>query len=229
MHYESPTYDNLGARPRVSDKGDGNPWEEYRKKMDTEMFKKHEELEYREPAESDTKQHNFPEDNQGQFEDYEPEESTPNKPNYPSMESFYNKESMKLDQNFTSIKKTRNQENLHHQWGDIDNYQETEVENTTPIRNRVVFNTKFHKNFPTQRQDQPNRSFQSENQDHQRFQRPPPNMEKDKIIKEINKMGINQRSNTQQDLHEQETNRKAIEGIRESFMEKEQTKHNEKN
>ena len=48
-------------------------------------------------------------------------------------------------------------------------------------------------------------------------------MEKDKIIKEINKMGINQRSNTQQDLHEQETNRKAIEGIRESFMEKEQT------
>ena len=48
-------------------------------------------------------------------------------------------------------------------------------------------------------------------------------MEKDKIIKEINKMGINQRSNNQQDLHEQETNRKAIEGIRESFMEKEQT------
>ena len=48
-------------------------------------------------------------------------------------------------------------------------------------------------------------------------------MEKDKIIKEINKMGINQRPNTQQDLHEHETNRKAIEGIRESFMEKEQT------
>merc|ERR1712208_56721 len=107
--------------------------------------------------------------------------------------------------------------------GDTDNYPDTEVENTTPIRNRVVFNTKYHNKFLPQRQDQPNRSFQSENQDQQRFQRPPQNMEKDKIIKEINKMGINQRSNNQQDLHEQETNRKAIEGIRESFMEKEQT------
>ena len=135
------------------------------------------------------------------------------------MESFCNTE--KLDQNITNIKKTTDQENLYHQWGATDNYQETEFENTTPIRNRVVFNTKYHNNVLPQRQDQPNRSFQSENQDQQRFQRPPPNMEKDKIIKEINKMGINQRSNTQQDLHEQETNRKAVEDMRESFKERE--------
>ena len=148
----------------------------------------------REPKESYIKQHSFPEDNQGQFENWEQEGSTPNKSNFPSMESFCNTE--KLDQNITSIKKTTDQENLYHQWGDIDNYQETVVEDTTPIRNRVVFNTKYHKNFTPQRQDQPNRSFQSGNQDQHRFQVPPPNMEKDKIIKEINKMGINQRSNT---------------------------------
>ena len=38
-HYESPTYDNLGARPRVSDKRDGNAREEYRKKQDRESPK----------------------------------------------------------------------------------------------------------------------------------------------------------------------------------------------
>ena len=76
--------------------------EDYRKEMDKEMYKKHEELEYKEPRESYTKQQNFSEDNQGQFQDYEQEESTPNKPNYPDMESFCNTE--KPDQNITTIK-----------------------------------------------------------------------------------------------------------------------------
>ena len=38
--------------------------------------------------------------------------------------------------------------------------------------------------------DQPNRNFQAGNQERPRFQVPPPNMERDMIIKEINKMGI---------------------------------------
>ena len=114
-HYENPdSYDNLGARPRMSNKMDVNQREEYRKEMDKEMYKKHEELEYKEPKESYTKKQNFPEDNQGQFQDYEQEESTPNKPNFPSMESFCNTE--KLDQNITSIKKTTDKENFYHQW-----------------------------------------------------------------------------------------------------------------
>ena len=35
-------------------------------------------------------------------------------------------------------------------------------------------------------------------------------------------MGINQKSTTQQDLHDQETNRKAVEEMRQSFKAKEQ-------
>ena len=121
----------------------------------------------------------------------------------------------------------------------------------------MIFNTKFHKNLPTPRQDQqnrslhsgnqeqhrfqeqpnrsfqsgyqdqhrfhdqPNRNFQAGNQERPRFQVPPPNMERDMIIKEINKMGINQRSTTQQDLYDQETNRKAVEEMRQSFIAKE--------
>ena len=207
------------------------------------MYKKHEELEYKEPRESYTKKQNFPEDNQGQFQDYEQEESTPNKPNYPDMESFCNTE--KPDQNITSIKKTTDKENFYHQWSDIDNHQETAVEDTTPIRNRVVFNTKYHKNLPPPKQDQQNRSFQSGNQDQHRFHDqsnrsfqpgnqdrskfkvPPPNMERDMIIKEINKMGINHKSNTQQDLHDQETSRKAVEEMRKSFIAKEKANKEE--
>ena len=243
-HYENPdSYVNLGARPRMSNKIDVNQKEKYRIEMNKEMYKKHEELEYKEPRESYTKQQNFPEDNQGQFQDYEQEESTPNKPNYPDMESFCNTE--KPDQNITNIKKTTDKEIFYHQWSDIDNHQETAVEDTTPIRNRVVFNTKYHKNLPPPRQDQqnrsfqsgnqdqhrfhdqPNRSFQPGNQDRPRFQVPPPNMERDMIIKEINKMGINHKSNTQQDLHDQETSRKAVEEMRKSFIAKEKANKEE--
>ena len=222
---------------------DVNQREEYRIEMKKEMYKKHEELEYKEPRESYTKKQNFPEDNQGQFQDYEQEESTPNKPNYPDMESFCNTE--KPDQNITTIKKTTDKENFYHQLSDIDNHQETAVEDTTPIRNRVVFNTKYHKNLPPPRQDQQNRSFQSGNQDQHRFhdqsnrsfqpgnqdrprfQVPPPNMERDMIIKEINKMGINHKSNTQQDLHDQETSREAVEEMRKSFIAKEKANKEE--
>ena len=129
-------------------------------------------MEYKKPRESYTKKQNFPEDNQGQFQDYEQEESTPNKPNFPSMENFCNTE--EPDQNITSIKKTTDKENFYHQWSNIDNHQETIVEDTTPMKNtRVVFNTKYHKNLPPPRQDQQNRSLHSGNQEQHRFQEQP--------------------------------------------------------
>ena len=213
-------------------------------------------MEYKKPRGSYTEKQNFQADTQGQFQDYEKEESTPNKTNFPSMESFCNTE--EPDKNITSIKKTTDQDNFYHQWSNIDNQHETIVEDTTPMKNtRMIFNTKFHKNLPTPRQDQQNRSLHSGNkeqvrfhdqqnrsfqtgyqdqhrfhnqlnrnsqpgnQDRTRFQVPPPNMERDMVIKEINKMGINQKSTTQQDLHDQETNSEAVEEMRQSFKEKE--------
>ena len=62
--------------------------------------------------------------------------------------------------------------------------------------------------------DQTNRNPQHGNQERPRYQVPPPNMERDMVINEIHRMGINQKSTTQQDLNDQETNRRAVEEMR---------------
>ena len=47
-------------------------------------------------------------------------------------------------------------------------------------------------------------------------------MEKDNIIEGLNKVGFNQSYKTQEQLHEEETNRKAMKDMQESYIEKEQ-------
>ena len=47
-------------------------------------------------------------------------------------------------------------------------------------------------------------------------------MEMDNIIGKLNKVGFNQSYKTQEKLHEEETNRKAMKDMQESYMEREQ-------
>ena len=77
---------------------------------------------------------------------------------------------------------------------------------------RVIFNTKY--------QFQLNKTPQHGNQDKPRFHVPPPNMQRDMVINEMHRMGIN-KSNTQQDVNDHETNRKAVEEMRQTFIAKE--------
>ena len=194
--------------------------EDYRKEMNKEMYKKHEEMEYKQPIEPYEERQTYQEDSQGQFQNYKQQESTPNKPDIPGMEFFCNEE--ELDRNMTNIRKPTDIEDINHQWNDEDSLQQTINEDTTQKQNtRVIFNTKYHKNMPIPRQDHLNRAPQHGNQDKHRFQVPPHNMQRDMVIYEMQRMGINQKSTTQQDLDDQQTNRKAIEEMRQSFIAKE--------
>ena len=83
-----------------------------------------------------------------------------------------------------------------------ENYPETETENINQVKNRVIHNSRYHKKYQPQRPSDPSRDYTAE-----KFQRPPPNMEKDNIIEQLNKVGFNQSYKTQEQLHEQETNR----------------------
>ena len=130
-----------------------------------------------------------------------------------------------LEPKNTNFMKTTDQDNLSqaHQWKNTESYPETETEEMNQVRDRVIHNSRYHKKFQPQRPNEPSRGYTAENQGQQKFQRPPPNMEKTSIIEELNKVGFNQSYKTQEQLHEQETNRKAMKDIRESYMEKEQT------
>ena len=86
------------------------------------------------------------------------------------------------------------------------------VGNTDQVR----FNEQQSRSLQTRYQDE--QSFQDHtnriplhgNQEKPRYNVPPPNMEKNMIIKEMQKIGINQKQTTQQDQTDQETNRRAV-------------------
>ena len=98
-----------------------------------------------------------------------------------------------------------------------ENYLETKNESTNQVKNRFIHNSRYQKKNLTQRPSNPSRNHTDE-----RFQRPPPNMEVDNIIGKLNKVGFNQSYKTQEKLHEEETNRKAMKDMQESYMEREQ-------
>ena len=89
-----------------------------------------------------------------------------------------------LEPKNTNFIKTTDQENLPqaHQWRDTDSYPETEAEEMNQGRDRVIHNSRYHKKFQPQRPNKPSRGYTVENQVQQKFQRPPPNMEKNRII-----------------------------------------------
>ena len=69
--------------------------------------------------------------------------------------------------------------------------------------------------------EQAQRNQQASNQQRPRYNVPPPNIERNMIINEMNKMGITQKPNTQQDPSEIETNIRAVEQMRQTFRENE--------
>ena len=99
------------------------------------------------------------------------------------------------------------------------------VGNTDQVR----FNEQQSRSLQTRYQDE--KSFQDHtnriplhgNQEKPRYNVPPPNMEKNMIIKEMQKIGINQKQTTQQDQTDQETNRRAVEEMRQSYKAREKT------
>jgi len=94
-------------------------------------------------------------------------------------------------------------------------------------KDQVRFNKQQNRSLQTRYQDQQsfndqtNRNPQHGNQEKPRYNVPPPNMEKDMVIKEMHRIGINQKPTTQQDQTDQETNRRAVEEMRQSYKAKE--------
>ena len=159
-------------------------------------------------------------------EDWMTKETNQEKPKFleDNIEGYCNLGNFILEQKTNTFMKSADQENFPqtNQWRDTDSYPETEAEGMTQNRDRVIHNSRFHKKFQPQRTNKPGRSYTTENQSQQTFTRPPPNMEKTSIIKQLNKLGFNPRSKNPEDIQEQETQMEVMRDIRETHMKREQ-------
>ena len=221
-HYEEPykyCKTNLGARPKL----DMNHEENYIKNMEKYM-----------------------EDTQRQLKTYEQQESTPNKPNFPNMENFCNEQ--ELDINITRIKEPTEAQNDYVKWNrDATQHKNTRTVYNTKYKNNQPssiqhqqtrslnvenknqdrYNQQKSSSLQTEHQEQfrfheqAERNPQARNQQRPRYNVPPPNIERNMIINEMNKMGIAQKPNSQQDTSEMETNKIAVEQMRQTFRENE--------
>ena len=205
-----------------------------------EEYKRHEQME---PY---TVNQTYKEDTQRQFKTYEQQESTPNKTNFPNMENFCNEE--ELDINITRIKGPTEAQNDYDKWNKDVTQQKTQEQYTTQNtkknqpssvqhqqtrslnvenKNQDIYNQQKSSSLQTEHQEQfrfheqAERNPQARNQQRPRYNVPPPNIERNMIINEMNKMGITQKPNTQQDPSEIETNIRAVEQMRQTFRENE--------
>ena len=171
--------------------GKENQREEYKKEMDKRMLQHHGQYDIWEPTGTNLEQHNFLE------EDMYMDQYTPT-----VMKPTYQPRDLPQEPEKTYLM--------------TENNLETRNENTNQFKNRVIHNSRYQKQNQTQRPSNPGRNHTDE-----RFQRPPPNLEVDNIIGQLNKVGFNQNNRTQEKLHEEQTNRKAMKDMQEAYIEKE--------
>ena len=153
-----------------------------------------------------------------------------------------------MKENITRIKGPTEAQNVYHKWNKDATQQKntrtvynTKYKKNLPSsvqdqqtrslnvenKNQDRYNEQKSSSLQTEHQEQfrfheqTERSPQARNQERPRYNVPPPNIERNMIINEMNKMGITQKPNTQQDPSEIETNIRAVEQMRQTFRENE--------